>query len=67
MHPALKKGTTIYICCGIFGVQPFTFVVEFLVISLFHQTKISTVDMKVQVYSNFSKKEIRKKNSNQAR
>jgi hypothetical protein len=30
--------------------------VEFLVISLFHETKIPMVDMKVQVYSNFSKK-----------
>jgi hypothetical protein len=27
--------------------------VEFLVISLFYQTKISTVDMKVHEYSNF--------------
>jgi hypothetical protein len=28
---------------------------EFLVISLFHETKILTVDKKVQVHSNFSK------------
>ena len=28
---------------------------EFLVISVFHETKISTIDMKVQVYSKFSK------------
>jgi hypothetical protein len=30
-------------------------------ISLFHQTKIPTADMKVQVYSNFSKNKIWKK------
>jgi hypothetical protein len=30
--------------------------VEFFVISLFHETKIPTVDMKVQVYSKFRKK-----------
>jgi hypothetical protein len=29
---------------------------EFLVISTFHETRISTMDMKVQVYSKFSKK-----------
>jgi hypothetical protein len=34
--------------------------VEFLVISFFHQTKIPMVDMKVQVYSNFSKKRFKK-------
>jgi hypothetical protein len=32
--------------------------VEFFVISLFHQTKIPMVDMKVQVYSNFTKNKI---------
>jgi hypothetical protein len=32
--------------------------VEFFVILLFHQTKIPTVDMKVQVYSNFRKNKI---------
>jgi hypothetical protein len=31
---------------------------EFFVIALFHETKIPTVDMKVQVYSNFSKNKI---------
>jgi hypothetical protein len=30
--------------------------VEFFVISNFHETKISTADMKVQVYSKFSKR-----------
>jgi hypothetical protein len=35
--------------------------VEFLVISLFHQTKIPTIDMKVQEYSNFNKNKIWKK------
>jgi hypothetical protein len=34
---------------------------EFLVNSLFEQTKISIVDMKVLVYFNFSKKKIWKK------
>jgi hypothetical protein len=29
--------------------------VEFLVISFFHETKIPTVDIKVQVYSKFTK------------
>jgi hypothetical protein len=29
--------------------------VEFLVITIFHETKIQTVDMKVQVYSKFRK------------
>jgi hypothetical protein len=33
---------------------------EFLVISLFHETKIPTMYMKVQVYSKFSKNKIRK-------
>jgi hypothetical protein len=32
--------------------------VEFFVISFFHETKIPTVDMKVQVYSKFSKNKI---------
>jgi hypothetical protein len=39
MHPTLKKGTKISITLAI--------LVEFFVISLFHGTKISTVDMKV--------------------
>jgi hypothetical protein len=34
---------------------------EFLVISIFHETKIPTVDMKVQVYSKFRKNKIWKK------
>jgi hypothetical protein len=34
--------------------------VEFFVISFFHETKIPTVDMKVQVYSKFSKKNWKK-------
>jgi hypothetical protein len=41
--------------------------VEFLVISIFHETKIRMVDMKVQVYSkfrkNFIKKEVKSPNS----
>jgi hypothetical protein len=35
--------------------------VEFLVTSIFHETKIRTVDMKVQVYSKFRKNKIPKK------
>jgi hypothetical protein len=35
--------------------------VEFFVISIFHETKIRTVDMKVQVYSKFRKIKISKK------
>jgi hypothetical protein len=35
--------------------------VEFVVISIFHQTKIRMVDMKAQVYSNFKKNKISKK------
>ena len=38
-------------------------IVEFFVIALFHETKIPTVDMKVQVYSNLRKKKISKKKS----
>jgi hypothetical protein len=34
---------------------------EFLVLSIFHETKIWTVDMKVQVYSKFRKNKISKK------
>jgi hypothetical protein len=33
-----------------------TILVNFLEISFFHETKIPTVDMKVQVSSNYSKK-----------
>jgi hypothetical protein len=33
-----------------------TILEEFLMKSLFHETKISTVDMKVLEYSNFNKK-----------
>jgi hypothetical protein len=43
MHLALKKGTNIFHYTRKFS--------EFT----FHYTKISTVDMKVQMYSNFSK------------
>jgi hypothetical protein len=35
--------------------------VEFLVISIFHETKIQMVDMKAQVYSKFRKNKISKK------
>jgi hypothetical protein len=48
MHPALKKGTINSITLAI--------LVEFFVISLFHETKIPMMGMKVQVSSNFSKK-----------
>jgi hypothetical protein len=34
--------------------------VEFLMISVFHETKIRTVDMKAQVYSKFRKNKISK-------
>jgi hypothetical protein len=34
--------------------------VELFVIVLFHETKIQTMDMKVQVSSNFSKKNLEK-------
>jgi hypothetical protein len=54
MCPALKKGTKKFHytsnSCGFFC--DFTF---------FHETKISRVDVKVQVYSNFSKNKIWKK------
>jgi hypothetical protein len=50
--PALKKGTKISITLAI--------LVEFLVISLFHETEIPTVDRKVQVTSNFRKKLLKK-------
>jgi hypothetical protein len=48
MHPALKKGTKISITLAI--------LVGFFVIALFHEIIIPTVNMKVQVYSNFNKK-----------
>jgi hypothetical protein len=48
MHHALKKDKKNSITLAI--------LVEFFVISLFHETKIPTVDMKVQMHSNFSKK-----------
>jgi hypothetical protein len=54
MHPASKKDTKNFHytsnSCGIF------------VIAIFHETKIPIVDMKVQVYSNLSNKNIFKKN-----
>jgi hypothetical protein len=52
MHLALNKGTKISITLAI--------LVEFLVISLFHETKIPTMDRKVQVSSNFRKKNLNK-------
>jgi hypothetical protein len=53
MHLALKKGTK----------NPITLAIleEFLVNSIFHETKILMVDMKVQVYSKFSKNKMWKK------
>jgi hypothetical protein len=50
MHPTLKKNT-----------KNLANLEEFLVISIFHETKIPTVDMKVQVYSKFKKNKIWKK------
>jgi hypothetical protein len=50
MHPALK-----------FFFVTLASLVEFFMISLLHDTKIPTMDMKVQVYSNFSYKKISKK------
>jgi hypothetical protein len=47
MHHALKKDTISIILA---------ILVEFLVISLFHETKIPMVDRKVQVSSNFRNK-----------
>jgi hypothetical protein len=53
IHPALKMGTKISITLAK--------LVEFLVISIFHEMKIRTVDMKAQVYSKFRKNKISKK------
>jgi hypothetical protein len=50
IHPALKTGTKNSITLAI--------LVELFVISFFHETKIPTVDMKVQMYSKFSKNKI---------
>jgi hypothetical protein len=50
MHPIPKKGTKISITLAI--------LVEFFVISLFYETKNPTMDMKVQVYSKFSKNKL---------
>jgi hypothetical protein len=47
IHPALKRGTKNF--------HYTTILVGFLVNSLFHETKIPTVDMKVQVCSKFRK------------
>jgi hypothetical protein len=48
MHPALKKGTKHSITLANLE--------EFLVLSIFHETKIPRVNMKVQEYSKFRKK-----------
>jgi hypothetical protein len=50
MHHALKRSTKTSITLAK--------LVEFLVISIFHETKIRTVDMKVQAYSKFRKNKI---------
>jgi hypothetical protein len=48
LHLVLKKDTNFFHYTSNFE--------EFLVNSLFHETKIPMMDMKVQVYSSFSKK-----------
>jgi hypothetical protein len=53
MHPALKRGTKTSIILAK--------LVEFLVISIFHETKIRTAKMNVHVYSKFRKNKISKK------
>jgi hypothetical protein len=53
MHPALKNGTKISITLANLE--------EFLVISIFHETKIPTVDMKVHVFSKSRKNKFCKK------
>jgi hypothetical protein len=55
MHLALKRVQIFSIILAILE--------EFLMNSLFHETKIPTVDMKVQVYSKFSQKNWIKKKS----
>jgi hypothetical protein len=45
IHPTLKKGIKISITLANLE--------EYFVISIFHETKIPMVDMKVQVYSKF--------------
>jgi hypothetical protein len=50
IHPALKKGTKNFITLAI--------LVEFFVISFFHESKIPRLDIKVQVYSKFRKNKI---------
>jgi hypothetical protein len=55
MHPTLKKNT-----------KNLANLEEFLVISIFHETKIPTVDMKVQVYSKFKKTKFEKKSNLQS-
>jgi hypothetical protein len=52
MYLALKKGTKTSIILAI--------LVEFFVISLFHETKIPMVDMEIQVYSNLAKNNSKK-------
>jgi hypothetical protein len=58
MHPALKKGTKFSITLANLE--------GFLVISMFCETKIPTVDMKVQVYSKFRKIKFEKKGNLQS-
>jgi hypothetical protein len=50
MHPAIQKNSI-----------TLAILEEFLVISIFHETKIPTVDMKVQVNSKFRRNKIWKK------
>jgi hypothetical protein len=47
MHPAIQKNSI-----------TLAILEEFLVISIFHETKIPTVDMKVQVNSKFRRNKI---------
>jgi hypothetical protein len=62
MYLALKKGTKKFHNTSKFlviSIEEFLlikfFIEEFLVISIFHETKIPTVDIKVQIYSKFRK------------
>jgi hypothetical protein len=55
MHHALKKVSK--------NSNTLAILLEFFVISLFHETKIPTVDMKVHMYSNFRRKNSKKMKS----